>query len=241
MGPCGPNWDYMKRSKEELLNAGVHVCVIDATKGRNIPEQVSALFAWNEAKEARVHSILMLGFGSGGCDIEVACSKSNLFREAAVSWVQKGGNFLVQGERVAGYGQWPQWFDKTWKDGAYYRTDHTRFARPSSATNNDGTTNNGGEIVHWCKGYHQAAGAITRDINGKATLLKDVPQEEILFGMVDGAKSYSLVPHMSGESIGAGSAAVALGKCGEGTVSFFGGVNHEDETVRTIAILARGH
>lgn len=231
MGPCGPNWDYMKLSKEALLNAGVHVCVIDATKGQNIPEQVSALFAWNEAKEARIRSILMLGFGSGGCDIEHDFSNSNPFREAAVSWVQKGGNFLVQGERVAGYGQWPQWFGKTWKDGDYYRTDHTCFARPSSI----------GEIMHWCKWYHQAAGAITRDINVKATLLKDVPQEEVLFGTVDGAKSYSLVPHMRGQSIGGGSAAVALGKCGEGTVSFFGDVNHQDETVRTIAILARGH
>jgi hypothetical protein len=35
-------------------------------------------------------------------------------------------------------------------------------------------------------------------------------------------------------------AALALGKCGEGTVSFFGDVNNEDETVRTMAIVARG-
>ncbi len=49
-----------------------------------------------------------------------------------------------------------------------------------------------------------------------------------------------MVPHMAGQSIDEGEVAVALGKCGQGTVSFFGDVNHEDETVRTIAIVGRG-
>jgi hypothetical protein len=164
MGPCGPDWDYMKLSKAEMVKAGVHVCVINVEKGRNIPEQAAALFAWNEGKEATFRSILMLGFGSGDSSLELAFSDSSVFQEAAVSWVQKGGNFLVQGERLARCGQWPAWFGKTWKDGDYYRTDHTCFARPSSSATTE-------EIVHWCKWYHQAAGAITGDINVKASLL----------------------------------------------------------------------
>jgi hypothetical protein len=224
----------MKLSKAEMLKAGVHVCVINVEKGRNIPEQAAALFAWNEGKEATFRSILMLGFGSGDSSLELAFSDSSVFQEAAVSWVQKGGNFLVQGERLARCGQWPAWFGKTWKDGDYYRTDHTCFARPSSSATTE-------EIVHWCKWYHQAAGAITGDINVKASLLKDVPSDEILFGTGEGARSYSLVPHMAGQSIDTDRAVVALGKCGQGTVSFFGDVNHEDETVRIIAIVARGH
>jgi hypothetical protein len=72
-------------------------------------------------------------------------------------------------------------------------------------------------------------------------MLKNVPADEILFGTGDGARTYSLVPHMAGGTIEAGLAAVALGKCVEGnTVSFFGDVNYEDETVRTMAIVARG-
>jgi hypothetical protein len=228
MGPCGANWDCMKRCREELLNAGVHVCVINVEKGRQIPEQVASLLAWNEGKEASFRSILMLGFGSA--DIPILAT-SGPFQEASVSWVEKGGNFVVQGERSAVCGHWPQWFGKTWKDGDYFRTDHTCFALPST----------NGEIMHWCKWYHEAPGAVTKNINVKACMLKNVPADEILFGTDDGARSYSLVPHMAGQSISEGMAAVALGKCGEGTISFFGDVNHEDETVQTIAIVARGY
>jgi hypothetical protein len=209
---------HMILYKAALLNAGVHVCVINVEKGRNIPEQVAALFAWNEGKEATFRSILMLGFGSGESSRELAFSNSSVFREAAVSWVQKGGNFIVQGERVARCGQWPAWFGKTWTDGEYYTMDHACFAETPSS-------------LHWCKWYHQAAGAITGDINVKATMLQDVPCDEILFGTVEFSRSHGWAPQ----------AAVALGKCDQGTVSFFGDVNHKGETVRIIAIVARGH
>jgi hypothetical protein len=222
----------MTLSKKELLNAGVHVCVINVEKGRHIAEQVASLLAWNEGKEATFRSIFLLGMGSGGdTSGELAFSNADIFRKAAVSWVEKGGNYLVQGERIASCGNWPAWFGKTWKDGDYYRTSHTCFARPSAD----------GGIAHWCKWYHKASGAITCDINVKAVMLKDVPADEILFGTGADARSYSLVPHMAGQSIDEGMTTVALGKCGQGTVSFFGDVNHEDETVRTIAIVARGH
>jgi hypothetical protein len=228
MGPCGANWDCMKRCKEELTNAGVHVCVINVEKGGHIPEQVASLLAFNEGRGKTFRSILMLGFGS---DEIPTLAASDLFREASISWVKKGGKFLVQGERVAMCGNWPEWFGKTWKDGDYFRTDHTCFALPST----------NGEMVHWCKWYHEAPGAIKQNINVKACMLKNVPADEILFGTGDGARAYSLVPHMAGGSVDAGMAAVALGKCGEGTISFFGDVNHEEETVRTIAIVARGY
>jgi hypothetical protein len=123
----------------------------------------------------------------------------------------KAAKLEEEGERAAMCGNWPEWFGKTWKDGDYYRTDHTCFAKPSP----------NGEIVHWCKWYHKASRAVTQNINVKACALNNVPADEILFR-------------------DEGMAAVVLDKYGEGTVSFFGDVNHEDETVQTIAIVARG-
>jgi hypothetical protein len=226
--------DYMKCSREELLFLGVHVCVINAGKGRRIPEQVASLLAWNEGKEATFRSILIVGFGNLCRNMDLAEGFTvNPFREASVSWVQKGGNFLVQGEKIAEVGQWPAWFGKTWRDGADLGSSLTCFARPSADAN--------GEIVHWCKWYHKASGAITKNISAKAFMLQDVPDDEILFGTDPNvcARAGSMA-ELHRKSIDQEMAAVAFGKCGEGTVSFFGDVNHEDETVRTIAIIARG-
>jgi hypothetical protein len=236
MGPSGSNGEYMKRCREELLNAGVHVCVINAEEGHHmIPEQVASLLALNEGKEATFRSILILGFGSGGGDMDLAEGfiDSHPFREASISWVEKGGNLLVQGEQIAACGQWPTWFGKTWKESGYCRTNHTCYALPSAGANED--------IVHWCKWYHKASGAITKNISVKAVMLERVPADEILFGTDPdvGSRPGSMAAYLR-ESADGDMAAVALGKCGEGTVSFFGDVNHEDETVRTIAIVARG-
>jgi hypothetical protein len=226
----------MNRCREELLLAGVHVCVInEEDESDRIPQQVASLLAWNEGKEATFRSILILGLGSGGGDMDLAadfiCSRP--FRDASVSWVQKGGNLLVQGEQIAECGQWPTWFGKTWKDSGYCRTNLKCFAQPSAGSN--------GDIVHWCKWYHKASGAITKNISVKAVMLERVPADEILFGPDPdvGSRPGSMSAYLR-ESADGEMAAVALGKFGEGTVSFFGDVNHEDETVRTIAIVARG-
>ena len=114
----------------------------------------------------------MIGWGSGGNDeVNNAFSCSPDFRIELLDWVRKGGCFLVQGERVKFCGDWPKRFDKTWKDGSYYRTDHMCFA---------GST-------HWRNWYKESPGAFTGRCNVKACMLENVANDEILFGTEEGA------------------------------------------------------
>jgi len=225
MGPIGPGWDYMKGARRELLDAGVHVMVVDATKGSKIPEQVASLLL--SKNKAPPDAIIMLGWGAGGTDIEEEFATNSTFREAAKSWCRAGGRFIVQGERVGMFGDWPMWFDKAWKNGEYVRTDHRCFAA-------------GPDAVHWWNEYANAKGAVTSTYNVKACMITDVEPADVLFGTADNAASYSLVPSMQGRSIGSGQVAIAVSQYGEGTVSFFGDVNFEDETLQIMAIVARG-
>ena len=71
-------------------------------------------------------------------------------------------------------------------------------------------------------------------------MLMNVAPEDNLFSTLDETKSYSLVPMMSGQDIEGGQSAIALGKCVDGSVSFFGDVNAEDETCDIMAVIARG-
>jgi hypothetical protein len=231
MGPVGPGGDYMKGARRALLNAGANVAVIDATKGAKIPEQVAAML---DCKDAAPSSLIMLGWGSGDSQSELDFAASNVFRAAATRWCRAGGRFMVQGERVALAGNWPSWFDKSWSSSDYFRTDHKCFAADeSNATNSV-------QQKHWCEWYKEAKGAVTSGYNVKACMLKDVELEDILFGTEEGAASYSLVPGFGGQSIGAGQVAIAFSRFEAGTVSFFGDVNYEDETLKIMAILARG-
>jgi hypothetical protein len=195
------------------------------TKGRDkiVPQVASLLRHPNEAFQ----SLLMLGWGGGDDPVEKKFADSVEFRSAAQSWCSQGGRFIVQGERTRVH-KWPTWFNKEWTDGSYYRTDHKCTAVGEDAT-------------HWCQWYKTARGAVTSTYNVKACMLQDVAADEVLFGTTEESSSYSLVPHMRGVPIDTGLAAVAFGRYGEkGTVSFFGDVNFEDETLQIMSVIARG-
>mmetsp|Transcript_28486 Transcript_28486/g.61051 ORF Transcript_28486/g.61051 Transcript_28486/m.61051 type:complete len:299 (+) Transcript_28486:62-958(+) len=223
IGPLGPGWNYMKGAKRELLAAGVNVVVVDATRGRKIPEQVASYLGCEAAPAA----LLVLGWGSADGDAQFHSSEK--FRSVATNWCQKGGRFMVQGERIARVGNWPSWFNKRWTDSSYFRTDHKCYADGSDAVNGQSD---------W---YKLAKGAITSRYNVKACMIKNVEPVDILFGAEEGASSYSLVPGFGGQSIGKEEVAIALGAFGQGTVSFFGDVNYEDSTLKIMAIVARGY
>lgn len=74
--------------------------------------------------------------------------------------------------------------------------------------------------------------------NAKAVLLKNVDVEDVLFGTTEDSSTYSLVPQMRGHDVEEGQCAVAHGKYGDGSVSFFGDVNAEQETCRIMSIIA---
>mmetsp|Transcript_11043 Transcript_11043/g.16267 ORF Transcript_11043/g.16267 Transcript_11043/m.16267 type:complete len:288 (-) Transcript_11043:154-1017(-) len=226
MGPLGPGEFYAQRVSSALADAGVEVAAVNVYKGSNLPEQIASILS----KVHRFTSCIALGWGSGGTDIEMEFGESQDFREKIVNWVEGGGRFIVQGENPQRYGNWPEWFGKTWTSADYYRTDHVCHGK----SDND---------VHWCKWYHRARGAITdsHNYNVKAVLLSDVASEDNLFGTSEESTTYSLVPHMSGRDVDEGKCAIALGKCSEGSVSFFGDVNAEEDTCAIMAIIARGN
>ena len=63
----------------------------------------------------------------------------------------------------------------------------------------------------------------------------------VLFGAQEGARSYSLVPGFGGVEIDESNTAVAFARYGEGTVSYFGDVNHEQETLEIMSVIAMGN
>ena len=230
MGGCGAGWDYMKNARREMLDAGVNVIVIDVYKcgdptndddARAI-EQVIALLETNN-ETLRPDSMLMLGWGGGEREYAGAFARHEQFQETVTRWCRHGGRFMVQGEGAI-VREWAGWFDKEWSKSCYYRTDHKC----------------GADGPQWCTWYKSAPGAITGRYNVKAVMLKGVSATDALFSTTEESSSYSLVPIMRGQPIGAGHTAIALAEYGSGTVSFFGDVNHEDSTVRIMAVIARG-
>ena len=225
MGPLGPGEFYAENVQNALQYAGVEVVTVNVLKGSTLPEQVGSILSEVE----QFSSCIVLGWGSGGCDIETEFGYSNVFRDKIVAWVNRGGRLIVQGERPQGYGNWPAWFGKSWESRDYFRTDYACNGK------NDAD-------IHWCKWYHKAKGAITTQrYNAKTVMLSGVAPEDNLFSTSDESRSYSLVPMMSGRDIEGGQSAVALGKYGEGSISYFGDVNAEEETCDIMAIIARGN
>lgn len=233
----------MTSIRDELLRLGIPVASFDVEKGARIPEQVASLLVEHGERLKKkddseqgnndgviYKTVIMLGWGAGSDEMALAFGRNANFEAAAKAFTKAGGNFLVQGERIKlCCGDWPAWFDKSWTDGSYFRTDHTCFAVPKA-----------GQIQHWCKWYHKAKGALLGNLNVKACMVEGVPADEVLFGTEEGARSYSLVPGFGGQEISAGSAAFAWGKYGEGTVCFFGDVNFEEGTIRTVGVIVRG-
>jgi len=239
-GPCGPKWDDTLRSREQLLLCGMDVIYINGTKGgATLPAQVASLLLQSSSKTTPPNALLFWGFGSGGDGVsDQKFYESSHFKAAVISWCANGGRFIVQGERTRMMGNWPMWFDKQWKDSDYYRTDHKCFA--VSAAENDDMADVTAAHHHWCKWYKDSDGAVVTTYNVKACMLENVDPTEVLFGTTDDSQSYSLVPHMSGHKIEKGKTAVAFGKYGSGTVSFFGDVNHEHATIQIMTVIARG-
>jgi len=225
-GPCGSGWDDMLKSRQILLQRGMNVMHINAGKGgSSVSVQVASLL---KSPEKKPEAMIFFGFGSGGDGSDEHFYNSLEFRQAVTSWCQAGGRFIVQGERVKYTGNWPQWFGKNWKDSSYFRTDHKCYAT------------GGTDAQSWCTWYSSKRGVVTTGYNVKACMLTNVEPQDVLFGAHENARSYSLVPGFGGQEIDKSNTAVAFAQYGEGTVSFFGDVNHEDETLEIMSIIAMG-
>ena len=224
MGPLGPNDFYTKGVQSSLESAGVPVATIDITRGDHVVDQIASILKVGKD----IKSLILLGMGSGDSPYEDKFINNQDFRQELDTWVKAGGAFIVQGERTAtSGGNWPSWFGKDWRDTEYRRTVHTCFAKSS----ND---------PHWCQWYRNGKGAVLDRISVKACMLDNVEPEDCLFGTTADSVSQSLVPFMAGDSIGEGLCAVAFARYGDGTVSFFGDVNAEADTVKIMAVVARG-
>jgi len=228
MGPSGPDSFYVTKIKASLERIGLQYVVVNVIIGSNIPKQIGSILS----EVSTFTSCIALGWGSGGTSTELEFGRSNSFRRDITSWVRNNcGRFIVQGENPTRYGNWPSWFDKpTWRTSQYMRTSHVCNAK----NEND---------IHWCsKWYCTAPGAIVTDnsYNVKAVMLDGVDPGDALYATGTESKSYSLVPSMGGQDIERGMCAVAIGKYGKGSVSYFGDVNAEDDTCSIISIVAHG-
>jgi len=242
LAPGGAGCDDMTRARAQLLKCGIDVAVVDVTKCKGyFVRQLASLLHMQPPQRDECPfyptAILVLGWGSGGIPQEWNENKD--FQDAIQQWVRNEGNFLVQGERVRMCDDWPtSWFDKPWKDGDFLRTDHKCFAAGPDAT-------------HWASDWFQERYVnVGNDEESKknrlnynvhACMLKDVPPHETLYGSMDDDASHFVVPEMAGVPIGSGSVAVAYGKYGQGTVSFFGDVNYEEQTLELMAVIAKGN
>lgn len=240
MGPIGPNCDFsLQAIKAQLLASSVNVIVIDVSRGKQVPLQVAALLD-DTNKHKKPDALFLLGWGAGDHPVEKQFAESAEFKAAAQQWCRQGGRFMVQGERIRLRGPWPSWFDKEWTDGDYYRTDFTCCAVASEEDATSNNNNNNNNNTHWCQWYKDAQGAVTSPYNVKACMVQNVAVNEALFVTTEDSTSDSPVPFMGGEDIAANQVAVAWGRYGEGTVSFFGDVNFEKTTLKIMSVIARG-
>jgi hypothetical protein len=214
MGALGRDDINTKPIYNELTSRyNMHVSVVHLDDGFITPEQIAVAL---DNKDTNIKTLIVLGWGSGDDDLGLDFANSDAFRVALVSWVEAGGRLLVQGERIShSAGDWPQWFDLAWTSSDYCRTTHTLNA------------------THWFKKQAKCP-----SMNVKACLVTNVEPEDNLYGTGEGAVTHSLVPGFGGNAVPAGQSAFTLAKFGEGTVSFFGDVNIEDETVKTVGIVA---
>lgn len=220
MGHLGPRNFYTKAVQAALARAGASVATVDVSKEPGLFDQVGYVLG----EVGRFTSCIALAVGSADLDADRNFAENMNFRQKLRAWVGRGGRLVIHGERS---GYWPEWFDKTWECSDYRRTIHECRAKSR-------------DDVHWCEWYPEAEGAVTTNINVKAVMMKCVATEDILFGTTSGSVSHSLVPFMAGLDVEEGLAAVAFGKFGEGSVSFFGDVNAEETTCAIMAVIARG-
>eukprot|EP00752_Nemacystus_decipiens_P018234 g16362.t1 len=221
LGCLGPRNYYTKGAQAALARAGAKVATVDVTKKPGLFHQVGHVLS----EAGRFTACIVLNLGADDIEAEEEFAANMNFRQKLCAWVERGGRLIIRSERAIG--NWPEWFGKTWKHDDYRRTTHECRAKFR-------------DDVHWCKWYPEAKGAITTTINVKAVMMACVPAEEVLFGTTSSSVSHSLVPTMRGLKVAEGLAAVALGKFGEGLVSFFGDVNAEKTTCKIMAVIACG-
>ena len=171
---------------------------------------------------------IILGWGSGDEDVEKEYNVDSAFRAGLVAWVvQEGGCLIVQGERIShAGGNWPTWFGLNWKSGDYCRTTHVLNRNHWFVAETQNNNNNNKLLV--CP-----------KMNVKACLVTNVKLEDRLYGAEDDAVTNSHVPGFGGNAVSSDQIAIALAKCGAGTVSFYGDVNIEKETIKTVGMIAK--
>jgi hypothetical protein len=222
LGPRGAMSDAAEITKSTLLNAGLNVIVVNASKGSNLPEQIAALLEHTD----RVQVTIMLGWGSEDMRIGIRLGASLPFRTAVTEWVDRGGQFFVHGERMTIFGDWPKWFDKGWTQGGCYKANHTCFPRMLAN--------------HPTSWYCEKPGAITENYDVKAVMLKNVDYNDVIFGSAESSVSYNLIPGFGQHQNRAASTAIALSKYGDGELGFFGDISLERPTLKIMATLAQG-
>jgi hypothetical protein len=221
MGALGGGDFLTEAVQKSLQEANQSMSTVNVSRGRSMPAQLSLLLT---ERASDFKTCLILGWGSGDETLAREFGSSALFREALVTWVkERGGRLLIHGERIQTCcGKWPQWFDLTWQDGDYYRTDFKLMKEQHWA--------------RWFVSHPQAPKAI----NVKACMVRNVEPQDLLYATDEDSRSHSLVPGFGGRQVETGSSAFTLAKCGKGTVSFFGDVNAEEETMRVLQIVVKG-
>lgn len=211
MGPLGSGSFYAEKVQKALHNAQVEVAVVNILKGSKVTEQIISILSEVES----ISSFIALGWGSHASGFE---SMLQAMIQTPLS-SQDFGEAIVpwvnKGGRFIVQGVNPNNFsDWPKKFGKSWKG--SGFSRSDYVCNGKSD-----DDTHWCKWYHKAAGAITTaSYNAKAALIS----EDNLFQDIETSES-----------------AIALAKYGEGSISFFGDVNSEDETCDIMAIIARGN
>jgi hypothetical protein len=213
MGPCGDKDINTKPLYQEMMSKhNMHVSIVHLNNDFITPTQISAAL-----EKGNFATCIILGWGSGGEGEEEEYNTDIVFRTGLVNWVRKGGCLIVQGERISyAAGDWPQWFGLDWQSSDYCRTTHVL------------NTN------HWFN-----MGGLSPALNVKACLVMNVKPEDVLYGAEDDAVTCSIVPGFGGRPVSSGQVAIALARCGAGTVSFYGDVNIEEETIAVIGLIAK--
>ncbi|KAI2494688.1 hypothetical protein MHU86_19823 [Fragilaria crotonensis] len=160
--------------------------------------------------KGKFSTCIILGWGCGGGNLDVELDEDPGFGEGLVDWVESGGCLIVQGENISdGAGGWPQWFGFDWESCYYRRTWH--------ALNSS----------HWFATEKNLS--LDIEMSVKACMVTNVEPEERLYGAIEDES----------RGISEDLVAVTLARYGAGAVSFYGDVNIEEPTIRTVGMIAR--
>jgi hypothetical protein len=123
-----------------------------------------------------------------------------------------------------------KFFDVEWERSDYYRTTWVPCEENMENINNS-------------LGNGDLARRIIKPYSAKGNTLKSVPRHERCFGVGNGSKTQSLVPHFNNRDVSRGSETdeddydiiVAMHEYGKGAIAYFGDVNAETETLWLVA------